>query len=109
MGLDGEMVVFDHSRPAKYTAEFLGTFFLVFTVGCCVHTGSIGAAISIGSILMVMIYAMGSVSGANFNPAVTLAILLSARRLLEFGDAAAYIIAQLLGGLCAGMSYRALF
>lgn len=98
-----------HSHWCKYLAEFVGTYFLVLTVGCCVLTGSIGAAISIGSVLMVMIYALGSVSGAHFNPAVTVAILLSARRLLEFGDAAAYIIAQLLGGLCAGMSYRALF
>lgn len=98
-----------HSHWCKYLAEFVGTYFLVLTVGCCVLTGSLGAAIAIGSVLMVMIYALGSVSGAHFNPAVTLAILLSARRLLEVTDALAYVIAQLLGGLCAGLTYRALF
>merc|ERR1719377_364765 len=100
---DGKVV---HSNICRYLAEFIGTYFLVLTVGCCVLTGSIGAALSIGSVLMVMIYALGSVSGAHFNPAVTVAILLSARRLLEITDAFAYIAAQLLGGLCAGMSYR---
>merc|ERR1719387_2214096 len=105
MGLDGEMVVFDHSRLSKYTAEFLGTFFLVFTVGCCVHTGSIGAALSIGSILMVMIYALGSVSGANFNPAVTFAILLAGRDKMDPVTAILYMMVQILGGMAAAMVY----
>jgi len=114
MPADNDDIIFlngkvSHSHWCKYLAEFVGTYFLVLTVGCCVLTGSIGAAISIGSILMVMIYALGSVSGAHFNPAVTVAILLSARRLLEWTDALAYIISQLLGGLCAGITYRALF
>jgi len=114
MPADEEDIIFlngkvSHSHWCKYLAEFVGTYFLVLTVGCCVLTGSVGAAISIGSVLMVMIYALGSVSGAHFNPAVTVAILLSARRLLEVTDAFAYIIAQLLGGLCAGLTYRAIF
>jgi len=114
MPADNDDIIFingkvSHSHWCKYLAEFVGTYFLVLTVGCCVLTGSIGAAISIGSVLMVMIYALGSVSGAHFNPAVTVAILLSTRRLLEISDALAYIVAQLLGGLCAGMTYRALF
>merc|ERR1740117_1244270 len=53
---------------------------------------------------MVMIYALGSVSGAHFNPAVTVAILLSSRGLLDVMDALAYIVAQLLGGLVAGVT-----
>ncbi len=47
-------------------SEFLGTFFLVLTVGLNVLTGSLAAALSIGAALMCMIYALGSVSGAHF-------------------------------------------
>jgi len=94
-----------HSNGSKYMSEFIGTFFLVFTVGCNVLTGSVGAAISIGSMLMVMIYALGSCSGAHFNPAVTVAILLSGRGLINVATAGIYIVVQLLGGLCAGACY----
>lgn len=98
-----------HSHWCKYLAETVGTYFLVLTVGCCVLTGSVGAALSIGATLMVMIYALGSVSGAHFNPAVTLAILLSSRGLLNLTDAAMYMLAQLLGGLGAALTYRIIF
>jgi len=94
-----------HSNGSRYLSEFIGTFFLVFTVGCNVLTGSVGAAISIGAMLMVMIYALGSVSGAHFNPAVTLAILLSGRDIISVRDAVCYMVWQLLGGLCAGFTY----
>jgi len=62
----------------KYAAEFIGTFFLVLTVGCAAGLGLAGdfAPIAIGSALMVMIFAGGHVSGAHFNPAVTLAVFL---------------------------------
>ena len=53
----------------------LGTFMLVLTVGCNVLTGSIGAALSIGAMLMAMVYAIGPVSGAHLNPAVTVAVV----------------------------------
>lgn len=84
---------------AKYTAEFTGTFFLVFTIGCNVATGSIGAAISIGAMLMAMIFALGSVSGAHLNPAVSLAVLVSGRNKISPVDAVFYMISQILGGL----------
>lgn len=99
----------NHSPASKYTAEFLGTFFLVFTIGCNVHTGSIGAALSIGSMLMVMIYALGSVSGAHLNPAVTLGVLLSGRNKIGPIDACAYMLSQCLGGICAAMMYLNVF
>ena len=60
----------------KYIAEFIGTFFLVFTIGCSVMSGSSLAPIGIGAALMVMIYAGGHVSGGHYNPAVTLAVFL---------------------------------
>jgi aquaporin Z len=100
---------FYHSHWCKYLSEFVGTYFLVLTVGCNVLTGSPGAALSIGIILMVMIYALGSVSGAHFNPAVTMSILCSARGLISFQDAIFYVVFQLVGAICAGATYCALF
>merc|ERR1719399_1019730 len=89
----------------KLLAEFTGTFFLVFTVGMNVLGGFGGAAFSIGSALMCMIYALGSVSGAHFNPAVTLAIFLSGRNKINGMEAGAYVIAQLLGGIVGALMY----
>lgn len=87
----------------KYVYEFIGTFFLVLTVGMSVlNPGSIGpfAPIAIGSILAVMIYAGGHVSGGHYNPAVSLAAYLRGK--LETADLGIYWIAQLLAGLVAG-------
>lgn len=100
-----ERTKMEHSKSCKYLAEFTGTFFLVFTIGCNVLTGSVGAALSIGGVLTVMIFALGSVSGAHFNPAVTLAILLSGRGKLETTQAIIYMIVQLIGGVCGSMTY----
>ena len=80
----------------KYVAEFIGTFFLVLTVGCAAVLGLAGdfAPIAIGSALMVMIFAGGHVSGAHFNPAVTLAVFLRGK--CPATDVAPYIGAQIL-------------
>merc|ERR1719409_2646613 len=93
----------------KCLSEFTGTYLLVFTVGCNVLGGSaVWAATSIACVLMVSIYALGAVSGAHFNPAVTLALKL-AGKMDSWGEAAAYMAVQLLAGLCAGFSYLGLF
>ena len=66
----------------KYLVEFIGTFFLVFTVGMTViDPGGAGALapLAIGSLLMVIVYAGGHVSGGHYNPAVTLAVWLRGR------------------------------
>ena len=64
----------------KYIVEFIGTFFLVATVGLSYHTkpGDAGtmAPLAIGSALMVMVFAGGHISGGHYNPAVTLAVFL---------------------------------
>jgi aquaporin Z len=89
----------------KLVSEFIGTFFLVLTVGLNVITGSLAAALSIGASLMCMIYALGSVSGAHFNPAVTAAILCSGRNLIDVPTALKYVGAQTAGGITAGLAY----
>ncbi len=56
----------------RYITEFIGTFFLVLTIGLVVATQQPLAALAIGAVLMVMVYMGGHISGAHFNPAVTL-------------------------------------
>ena len=61
----------------KLVMEFIGTFFLVFTVGAWRSpTAGDLAPLAIGAALMVMVFAGGHVSGAHYNPAVTLAVFL---------------------------------
>lgn len=88
-------------EPRKSIVEFIGAFFLVFTIGMCVIAPGAGplAPLAIGSVLMVMVYAGGPVSGAHYNPAVTLAVLL--RGQVSAPNAIAYVIAQCLGAALA--------
>src|SRR5213593_3736197 len=83
----------------KYIAEFIGTFFLVLTIGCTVIGAGAGviAPLAIGAALMVMVYAGGHISGGHYNPAVTLGILIRGK--LQPADVVPYWIAQL-GGAC---------
>ena len=87
----------------KYIAEFIGTFFLVLTVGCTVIPGSAGVIppLAIGAALMVMVFAGGHISGAHFNPAVTLAVFIRGR--CEAKDVLRYWIAQVAGGIVAAL------
>lgn len=83
----------------KYVAEFIGTFFLVLTVGCTVIPGAAGviAPLAIGGALMVMVYATGHISGGHLNPAVTLAVFIRGRCVVK--DVIPYWAAQLLAGV----------
>ena len=84
----------------KYITEFIGTFFLVLTVGMVVIGGKGDfAPVAIGSILMVMIFAGGHISGGHYNPAVTLAVFLRGK--IAIGDAIPYVIAQIVGAVVA--------
>jgi len=93
------------SLQSKLIAEFIGTFVLVVTVGMNVLVESKGAAISIAASLMVMIYAVGDISGAHFNPAVTLAIRLAGRGKSTICEASLYMMTQCLAGVMAGFVY----
>lgn len=88
---------------AKYIVEFIGAFFLVFTVGMTViEPGAAGAMapLAIGSALMVMIYAGGHVSGGHYNPAVTLAVTIRGKS--SAADLVPYIVGQCLAAVIAG-------
>lgn len=86
---------------SKYYTEFIGTFFLVLVIGVAAIGGQAGvmAPFAIGSILFVMIYAGGHISGAHYNPAVTLAVLI--RKRIAINEALVYWIAQIGGSLAA--------
>jgi len=98
----------DPGTPAKLLSEFLGTFMLVLTVGLNVLSGSAAGAFSIAASLMCMIFALGTVSGAHFNPAVTTAIICSGRDKCAPSEGAMFMLAQTLGGICAAFTYSAM-
>jgi len=85
----------------KYLVEFIGTFFLVFTVGSTVIAPGAGglAPIAIGASLMVMVFAGGHISGGHYNPAVTLAVFLRGR--CDRADVIPYWIAQIAAAFVA--------
>jgi aquaporin Z len=87
----------------KYVTEFIGTFFLVLTIGCSVIIGGSGviAPLAIGSALMVMIYAGGHVSGGHYNPAVTLGVWIRGR--CPTKDVVPYWVSQVLGAVIAAI------
>jgi aquaporin Z len=82
-----------------YLTEFIGTFFLVLTVGLTSVSGTPYAPIAIGSALMIMVYMGGHVSGGHYNPAVSLACCI--RGALPWQAFAPYIVSQLLGAIAA--------
>jgi len=109
------------SMVPKLIAEFVGTFLLIFTVGCNVLSqNAVFGGVSIACVLMVCIYAFGCVSGANFNPAVSfgLALLTTMGHRPELRDNggqftwstfAVYSVVQIVAGIMAGCAYTFLF
>jgi len=101
---------FPPTSVSAFVAEFLGTFFLVLTVGLNILGHSSAGPFSIAAALMSMIYALGDVSGAHFNPAVTVAVFGSRRdEGLSPGKAVAYIVVQILGGVAAAFAYTHIY
>jgi aquaporin Z len=91
----------------KSLVEFIGTFFLVLTVVLSVDQAQPLAAIAIGSVLMVMVYAGGHISGGHYNPGVSLAAFVRGR--LISIDILPYWAAQLVGALVAALVGMYLF
>jgi aquaporin Z len=83
----------------KYVTEFIGTFFLVLTIGLAVLAKIPAAPLAIGASLMVMVYMGGHISGAHYNPAISLAVW--CRGKLATSDFVPYIVSQLLGAVAA--------
>jgi aquaporin Z len=88
----------------KYVTEFIGTFGLVFTVGTAVRSESNLAPLAIGAVLMVLVYAGGHISGAHYNPAITLGVLLRGK--LPTSDVLPYWGSQLAAAIIAGLLAR---
>ena len=99
----------------KYTAEFIGTFALVFAgTGAIMINDISGGAITnlgiglvFGLIIMTMIYALGEISGAHFNPAVSFGFWLAKR--LPSSELLPYICSQVLGALSASIFLKMIF
>ena len=88
----------------KYSAELIGTFVLV--LGGCgsaviagQHIGFLGIALAFGLTVLIMVYAIGNISGCHINPAVTIAMLVA--RKINWKDGIIYIIAQCIGAIIA--------
>lgn len=89
----------------KYLVEFVGTFFLMMTIGSAVlppNDAGAMAPLAIGAILMAMVFAGGHVSGGHYNPAVTLAVFLRGK--CGAGDVPWYILAQSAGAALAALA-----
>jgi aquaporin Z len=89
-----------------YLTEFIGTFFLVLTIGLTVIGGTPFAPLAIGGSLMVMVFMGGHVSGAHYNPAVSVSCAM--RNKLTWSEVPPYVAAQLTGALAAALTVRAL-
>jgi aquaporin Z len=91
----------------KLVVEFIGTFFLVYTVAMATNpktgAGTL-APLAIGAVLMVMVFAGGHISGGHYNPAVSTAVLI--RRRMTGTEWVAYVITQLVAGVLAGLLAR---
>jgi len=90
----------------KYIVEFIGTMFLVFAVGNAVISNNPLAPIAIGLMLMVMIFAGGHISGAHFNPAVTIGVWLRGK--CDKKDVIPYILCQIVGAVIASLVVKTL-
>ncbi|KAJ7959003.1 Aquaporin NIP1-1 [Quillaja saponaria] len=97
----------------KIVAEFLGTYILIFA-GCGAALvnkvqpfGIVGIAIVWGLALMAAIYSLGHVSGAHFNPAVTIALAATGK--FSWKNVPTYVLSQLLGGILASLTLKVLF
>ena len=78
--------------------EFIGTFFFLYVIL------AVGTPLAIGAALALAVYVGGSISGGNFNPAVTIMLIAAKKQRIE--TALPYIVAQVAGGLAALALYQ---
>jgi MIP family channel proteins len=99
----------DRRTLAPLVAEAIGTFlFFLVGAGAAAAGGDLVAvALAHGLVLAVLVSSLGAVSGGHFNPAVTVAVLVFGR--MDAVKAASYVVAQLIGGLLAGLTLVAIF
>ena len=90
----------------KCTVEAVGTFFLCSTIALVRNLPHLGP-LAIGLSLMVMVYSFGYISGAHFNPAVTLAVFIRGR--IDYMSALAYVAAQLIGAFIGAALQKEIF
>ena len=91
---------------ARYATEFIGTLFLVLTIGLTAVQDVVPAPVAVGAALTALVYMGGHVSGAHYNPAVSIAIMVRGR--LDRGDLVPYVIAQVAGATVAALLVRTL-
>ncbi len=87
----------------NYLTEFIGTFFLVLTIGLTVIADTPFAPLAIGSALMVMVYMGGHISGAHYNPAVSLAVFMRGVSDFNTKEMILYWVSQIVGALLAAV------
>ncbi len=88
----------------KYVYEFIGTFFLIFTIGMTVlepNSAGMMAGLAIGSVLAVMVFAGGHISGGHYNPAISLSVFLRGK--LSGKDLGLYWVVQWIAAVVAGL------
>ncbi len=99
----------NYSLDRKLAVEFIGMFLFVFTVGMATESanksGTVLAPLAIGSLLMVIVFAGGHVSGGHYNPAVSTAVFLRGK--IKSHEFLAYVVTQFIAAALAGLLVNA--
>ena len=99
----------NYSLDRKLAVEFIGMFLFVFTVGMATESanksGALLAPLAIGSLLMVIVFAGGHVSGGHYNPAVSTAVFLRGK--IKSHEYLAYVVTQFVAAALAGLLVNA--
>lgn len=106
---DAELVAYLPKLATRLVCEFVGTHTVVLTLCLCIAGQSVAIAWGTAAALLCMTYALSDISGGHFNPAVTLAAVLSRRSSCSVGEGLLYMIFQVGAGTLAGLLYAGLY